>query len=188
MNNDHFWNIGVDEDGHHQFVQTVATNDSDKSLETNAALATAMDLVYYSRFKTSTESVDQQDCQPFAVNNSDVMQLLGIRACAVFDFVNIVGAQTLKYTHNVTSVTRQATGKYTINFASNLPSTSYLVLGGGMRSSATPANTVLLDVGVQNAPAVGTIKKVGSVQIFTTRAESGVLVDPLQAWIVCFGG
>ena len=52
------------------------------------------------------------------------MQLLGIRACALFNFVDIVGAQTIKYAHNVTSVTRSATGTYTVTFSSALPSTS----------------------------------------------------------------
>lgn len=184
MNVDHYWNIGINEDGHHKFVQTVATNDSDKTVATNPTLATGMDLVYYSRFKTASESVDQQDCQPFALTSAtDVMQVLGIRACVLFNVSG--GTATIKYQHNVSSVSRTAQGKFTITYTNALPSTSYLVLGGGLRNNS---NSNALVVSIQSTTSLSSTKGTGSCKILTVRAETGALTDPYQAWIMCFGG
>ena len=186
---DHFWDAGGTKDGHHQFVQTEATNIDDTSLETNATLATGMDGVYYSRFKTSTESTAQQDCQPYFINETgggpttNILQLLGIRACVVFN-VTASAISSTPYKHNVSSVSRNATGDYTISFSTSLPSINYLAFSGGLRDNAT--NRELFSC-VRGDTTIGASKKVGSCRIITSTA-SGSLVDPLQVWFVCFGG
>ena len=197
MNVDHFWNIGTDEDGHHKYVQTVATNDDVPSVITDPTLATGMDLVYYSRFKTATEATaaGAQTCQPFALNNTSIMQLLGIQACAVFNVDQSTPfAVTIVYKYNVSTVVREnsttpatssATGNYTINFTNNLPSNGYLVLGGGIRYNSTNGG---LFVGVQSNTTVNSVKSLSSCKIITVRNESASLVDPLQVWVVMFGG
>lgn len=181
MNKDHYWKIGVDEDGHHQFMQTVATNDDDSSLETNPSLDTGMDLVYFSRFKTATESVTQQDTQPYAsnVDTTGIMQLLGMRACALFNVVG--GVVTVVYKHNVTSVTRTSGGAFTVAFDHDLPSADYLVLGGGIDPSGNSGINVSVPSPVSN-------KAVGSCKIIALHIGSGVPTDALQAWVIMFGG
>ena len=187
LNNDHFWNIGVDEDGHHQWANMVATNDADTSLQTNASLATGMDGNFYARFTTATESVNFQDCLPYFINNASVLQILGIRAAVLFNFVNIVGAQTMLYTHNVASVSRLSTGKFFITYTAALPSASYLVFSGGIPEQSSVTSPGILISSIERSVAVGTNKTAASCTIITGTSDDG-LVDPLQAWLVCFGG
>lgn len=189
MSADHFWDAGGTKDGHHQFVQTVATNKSNLTMETNASLAGGMDGVFYSRFKTEDESKAQQDCQPYFINETgvgpttNVLQLLGIRACVVFNFTAGVITST-PYSHNVSSVFKNATGDYTIFFSTALPSVNYLAFSGGVRSSTGNRE---LDSCVKGDTTLTTYKKVSECTILTFSA-SGSEVDPLQAWFVCFGG
>lgn len=196
MNNDHFWNIGANEDGHHQFVQTMATNDADKTIQTNPELSTDMDLVYYSRFKTALESVAQQDCQPFVKNIAGanplflngVMQLLAIRACVVW---NIAAGpdptnQTIVYSHNVSTVARQIDGRYKINFTTAVPSDNYVAWGGGMGVSDNSTFNSLYG-SVSSGASVAARKSTISC-IFMMRNQAGTLANALQGWFVCFGG
>lgn len=176
LNLDHFWNIDGTKDGHHQFVQTEATNTADSSLETNASLAAAMNLVYFSRFKTATESVTQQDVQPYASNkdNTGVMQLLGIRACVLFSIDGSTGVATILYKHNVSSIT--GTTPYTVVFDHQLPSKDYMVLAGGI------------------GDANGLPMYAGAVRPLSSKTVSSCLISysskaqPWQMWAVMFGG
>jgi len=185
---DHYFNDGVDQDGHHRFVQTEATNDADKSLQTNATLATAMDLAFFSRFKTPTESTAQQDAQPYAISQNStatatsVMQILGIRACAVFNAAG--GVVTLVYSHNVTSVSKIVNGTFQLNFTNALPSNDYLVFGGGIKDT-NDGGAVYYSVKGANSvnAAKSTTRVIGNI-----RDNNGVLSNPIQGWVVCFGG
>jgi len=181
MNKDHFWNIGANEDGHHQFAQMQSTNVDDPTLATNPTLATGMDLVYYTRKKIAAESTSQQDMQPFARTTGAIMQLLGIRAMALFD-VN----GTLAYAHNVTSVTHQATGRYSVAFTTALPSDNYAVIGGGMANTSNSTFTPM-QVGQSSGASVAARKNTTSAIILCS-ISGGTLADPLQAWVIMFGG
>ena len=193
LNKDHFWNIGVDEDGHHKWAQMVATNDTNKALPTNAVNATGMDLTYFTRYKTSAESTAQQDSQPFAVAQSSVipfpqavLQLLGIRAMAVFNHVAGNVAQSIVYQHNVSSVTRIADGTYGVVYTNSLPSDNYLVLGGGMKSTSNAVFEPLF-FSVSSAATVAARKRTVDVLILTSSA-GGTLINGIQTWLICFGG
>ena len=195
LNKDHYWNIGVNEDGRHKWVNTVATNDVDPTIATNAPLAAGMDLLYFSRLKTATEATTAaaRNCQPFVKNlspvgeitpwSAGVMQLLGIRAMALFNPVAGNVAQTLVYSHNVTSVIRQTAGRYSINFTNAMPSDDYLILGGGI--SSVDIDTPCL------FSASGTTLGNKNVNQAIFILKSGVSTannDILQGWIICFGG
>lgn len=193
MNEDHFWNKGLLKDGHHKWAQMEATNDADKTLQTNPALATDMDLVYFTRYKTALESIVQQDSQPFAINQGSVapfpqavLQLLGIRAMVVFNSVPGNVAQTIVYHHNVTSVVRQIEGRFQITYASPLPSSNYLLIGGAMGNSA---NNVFTPMGLSvSSGASVAARKNALAAVFLTYAGAGTLTDGLQTWLICFGG
>jgi len=47
MNNDHFWNIGADEDGHHRAVNMMNYADTATGAPADAPIATGFDGVYY---------------------------------------------------------------------------------------------------------------------------------------------
>ena len=167
MENDHFWNTGGKE-GRHQFAQMP----KDETVG-GPVLGANMDLVYYAK------EIAGFDIQPF-VKNTAVMQLLGIRALALFNVAG--GVVTLVYSHNVTSVTRASTGKYTVNFTTNLPTVNYLVLGNGVRGSD---GGIL--VSIQGNATIGNVKKVDKCLI-NSYTQNGNLVDPTQVWVVFFGG
>jgi hypothetical protein len=81
-----------------------------------------MEGAVYLKAKSTTESPDNQDVQPFFINNqavgvpgvTQISQLLGIRACACFEVFG--GVVTLKYTQNITSVARASVGIFTATF------------------------------------------------------------------------
>ena len=182
MNVDHFWDIGVNEDGHHKYAQMPKYKAG--GLPSDPALAAGMDLAFFSKEKTAVESPAQQDVQPFAINSTNTMQLLGIRACGSFSINNATGAITYNYLHNVTSVTRTAKGKYTVTYTNALPSTAYLVLATGMRYNA--GDDKLTNISVASSLA-GTTKTTALVKLIAS-AMTGDLIDPLQIYFVCFGG
>jgi len=190
MNLDHYWNADADLDGHHKFAQMTQVGSA--ASPADPVIQAGIDLVYYCRTKTTTESPSHQDVQPFTVSditNPQVMQLLGIRAMGVFS-VSGAGAITLNYTHNLTSVSRlplATTGQFRANFANALPSVNYLILGGAI-SNVNDVNS-LLDFNVCGATALATVKSASSFR-FQTRTTGGnpTLADPLQCWFVVFGG
>lgn len=197
LNKDHFWNIGIDQNGHHRFAQMESTNDANKTLPTNAVLATAMDLVYYNRFKTPVEAIDlgAQNAQPYAISDpgSKVLQLLGIRAMVLFTVAG--GVPTIRYHHNIKpiagtpatdGVERISAGRFAIRFAINLPSNDYLVCGGAQKN-APFANAEPINACVGSGPGLGNGKAVHEVS-YLTFLPDGTKIDPFECWLICFGG
>lgn len=188
---DHFFNEGSDEDGHHKWAQMVATNDANKSLQTNMTLAAGIDASYFTRFMTpgETNSVGTEaNTQPFFVSqnstipNESIMQLLGIRACAVFNVVG--GVVTVVYKFNMTSVARTAQGKYTATYTNSLPSNAYMVLGGAIYNGGI---SNILSLNVIGGTDLVNNKNVSQCLLRIT-TETNTTADPLQAWFICFGG
>lgn len=179
---DHFWNVGSDEDGRHRFIQSPAFTVG--SLPVDPVLGTGMDSVTYSKLKLVAESTSQQDVQPFFRNASAIMQILGIRACAVFD-VSGSGTVTMRYSHNGT-VTRDAHGNFRMTFDTALPSRNYLMLGGGIRDSSSSSEVAVF------APTAGSTvadsKSTTRCLFNFVTGATGALTDPIQGWVVCFGG
>lgn len=183
LNVDHYWNIGTNEDGHHKYVQMPETQTG--GTPSDPTIAAGMDLVYYAKQKTSTESPAQQDVQPYALNSSDVMQVLGIRACCLLQLSPGFNLPFLiKYSHNIASFSRVSTGNYKFTFSNALPSANYLVLANGFPNSNT-ANA--LSVSLPPFSSTSALKNVNNVTI-AAKNESGTSVDPLEVWMVCFGG
>jgi hypothetical protein len=175
---DHFWAVDPNLDGRHRFIQSPAFTVG--GLPTDPVLGAGMSSVLYSKLKVVAESAAQQDVQPFFRNASQIMQVLGIRACAVFDVDGVIA-----YAHNITSVVKTATGLYTVTFANAFPSNAYLVMGSAIRSDASADRD--LSVNVQSAVALATSKATTFVKVMT-KTFSGDLANPIQAWLVCFGG
>lgn len=172
---DHYWDIGTNEDGHHRAVQFKNYEDSFSGAPTDPTLATDMVLALYARDGTG-----------FMRNAAQIMQLLGIRALAVFD--NVAGnnvAQTLTVSHNVTSVTRQATGRFSVIYTNALPNDNYLVLGGGMQSTDNSTFNPL-SLSVSSAASVAARKNTTGMIILTHVGST--LTNQLQGWFICFGG
>ncbi len=172
---DHFWNIGVNEDGHHRAVQMMDYADTYVGAPANPTLSADMDLAVFARTIGST-------IQPMARNGVSIMQLLGIKAYAVFN--NVAGnvPQTLVSSYNVTSVARQVTGRFIVTYATALDTSNYLVLGGGMSSLGIDNICTFSCTGIDL-----TQKNVNNVLF---QLYSGLTVNNSirQGWFVVFGG
>jgi len=182
LNVDHQWHVGTDEDGHHKFAQMAGYETG--GTPDDPTLATGMDLVYFAKLKTAAEAVAQQDVQPFARVSTNIMQLLGIRAMALFDVSG--GVATLKYGHNIASVAWQATGRFLITYTNALPSINYLVLGGAIKNTGATSYETLI-AGVSGGVSVLSVKNTANC-LCVTKDTSGAANEPTQAWFVMFGG
>jgi len=178
---DHFWNVGSNEDGRHRFMQSPAFTVG--GLPVDPVLGAGMDSVFYSKLKLAAESTSQQDVQPFFRNASAIMQVLGIRACAVFDVSG--GVVTMRYSHNGT-VTRDAQGKFRLTFVTALPSRNYLILGSGVRDTSSSSDVVIF--APRGAETVTDSKSTTRCLFNFVSDTAGNLLDPLQGCVVVFGG
>lgn len=202
MNKDHFWNAGIDQNGHHRFAQMEATNDANKSLPTNAVLATAMDLVYFNRFKTPGETGSpgspnplSENSQPFVISqganapfDQKILQLLGIRACAVFNLsLTNPFPLTVVYHHNLSTITKTASSPFifTATFDIALPTANYLVFGGGMGATGSGYANFQMGTGNTLAPAKTIAQTIFG---FFNSSNPPLTILPIQGWIMMFGG
>lgn len=188
MNIDHFWNIGDDEDGHHKFAQMPKYEDGAVATPTSPTIAAGMDLAYFARLKTAIEATAQQDVQPYIRNASAIMQVLGIRACGVFNVAG--GVSTTVYSHNCT-IARTGTGRFTATFTDALPSVNYIFFGGGVAGTTTTNDIVTCEVEANTA--LNAVKTVNIVKFRTILLTGGsaptrTSLDPLQGYFVVFGG
>lgn len=172
---DHFWNIGVNEDGHHRAVQMIDYADTYVGAPASPALAADMDLAIFAR--TIGSSIE-----PMARNGVSIMQLLGIKAYAVFN--NVAGnvAQTLVSSYNVTSVARQATGRFIVTYATALDSSNYLVLGGGMSSAGID------NICTFSCTGIDLTQKNTTNVLFNLYSGLTANNNIRQGWFVVFGG
>src|SRR3990167_9364010 len=103
LNKDHYWNIGVNEDGHHRFVQNPISGTV--AVPTNPTLATGMNGVYYLKNKTAIESTAVQKAEPFhltQVGATNHILQLGFRVLVVFQGDNTPITQAeVTYSHNI---------------------------------------------------------------------------------------
>ena len=92
------------------------------------------------------------------------------------NFNGITG--TIRSSYNVTSITKNSTGDYTIIYTTALPDANYAVIGMGA------GDTVYASYGVyvqqKSAPTTSSCA-------ITTRSNAGVYVDPITVNLVVFG-
>jgi hypothetical protein len=76
-------------------------------------------------------------------------------------WVNFVGSSspTINASYNVSSVTYNSTGNYTVNFATAMPNANYITLGGCLEATSDgtlPTNRVVAPT--RTAPLVGSVR------------------------------
>jgi hypothetical protein len=90
---------------------------------------------------------------------------------------------TVNASFNVSSVTRNGTGYYTINLTTSMPSASYSALAS---TSTNPANAVQIASVFWSQPANNYIApRAGAYEVSTTN-ESGAAVDSLYVFSAVF--
>ncbi len=92
--------------------------------------------------------------------------IFGVRAWVNFDGSGSVGSQTIRGSGNISSVTKNATGDYTITFVSAMPDANYCIQGMARTPSAAN-DDVALNIKYNTTPGTG------SFTIVTARYGTG---------------
>jgi hypothetical protein len=94
--------------------------------------------------------------------------------CRAWVNFNGVTTATIRGSFNVSSVTRNTTGDFTINFTNAMADTNYSYIGVGRRNSATP---LIIAFSIPNTTAYDPLTT--SVR-FQTRSDASGAEDPLN--------
>lgn len=200
---DHYWNQGAPFDSRHRFINMPGFTIS--GVATDPVIGSLMGGTAYFKQKSITDSPDNQDIQAFFKNRGlnaagppdQVMQLLGIRACMLFDVGPIVSPVTNiiltpKYSHNCSIDGGRFSGigfnnvSFKINFTVALPTKKYLVFGGSVgRSGGTFPNVVAVQVDTDSN--TNNVKTTNFVTMVINDTATPTRI-PVQVWMVCFGG
>lgn len=90
--------------------------------------------------------------------------------------------QTIRDSYNVSSVFKNGTGDFTVNFASALANANYSVTGSSTSQASTALNALY-------AADSATVRSISSFRIFTSCWTTGpVAQDPPYCSIAIFGG
>ena len=90
-------------------------------------------------------------------------------------WVNFVGSSgSVNASFNVSSVTRNGTGDYTINFTTAMPNVNYAFAGS---MAAGSSSTI-----VSMAESASTARTTSLFRIYTG-TQGAVLIDPVNAWV-----
>jgi len=183
MNLDHYWNAGGTDDGHHKWAQM-----KDLTTDPKLSLIAGDYGMICAKAKAAAESPDNQDIQPFYVNentnapvSTQLMQLMGIRSCGLVTITpGAPPTVVTNYSHNMTSITYVETGVYTVTFPL-LPTANYLPFVMALRNGAA---------GLSAYATIGaTTKTTTGFNILVQRQEDiSTRTDPAQLWYFVFGG
>jgi hypothetical protein len=82
--------------------------------------------------------------------------------------------QTIRSSYNVSSVTKNGTGDYTVNFQTAMADANYSVIHGGSFSAATMGRTIATQTG-------------SSIQIGVRNSNTGLVGDDSAVHVAIFG-
>lgn len=170
-------------EANHQFNDTAATNDGYHiNMKMLPQATPANDNTVGQPFVNSVDGTGNLWWKDANNNVYQVTPTLPIRASVTFTVSgttpSIAGTPL-----NVSSVVRDSSGLYTINFTTALPSINYQTHGISQPSGTDRTSNVMLRGGasLSVAQAVGSVK----IQI---QNSSGSNTDPVSCCVTCFGG
>jgi hypothetical protein len=77
--------------------------------------------------------------------------------CRAWVNFNGTGTPAIRASGNVSTITDNGTGDYTVNFTSNLPDADYAVTFGG-RGNSTDDNEISISIDRDNAPLISSVR------------------------------
>lgn len=187
---DHYWAVDSNLDGRHRYINMPAYTISGAIAD--PVIGASCQSVTYTKTKTALESAFQQDVQPFFRNGTGIMQILGIRACILFDLtpaspITDPPTCTVKYSHNAELVAGglgvvNNARTFQLNFSPALPSPNYFVYADSI-PRATSTHQIPI---VSNSNTLADVKAENFLKMTLDPSNNSSL--PLQIWVVCFGG
>jgi len=99
---------------------------------------------------------------------------------------NGTGTVAIRASGNVSSITDNGTGDYTVNFTTAMPDIDYTVCASGMRNTAyaTSANTII--VGLKSNTTYSSNFSTGSFTITTHLPSTAAEADPIAVCVSIF--
>lgn len=79
--------------------------------------------------------------------------------------------------YNVTSVTRNGAGDYTVNFTTSFATANYVCVANSVNS----ANNTFMEINGATPPTVS------AIHLFAINSFAGAVVDPVSVMVVCYG-
>jgi len=106
--------------------------------------------------------------------------------CRAWVNFNGTGTVAIRASGNVSSITDNGTGDYTVNFTTAMPDVNYTVCALGMRNSAyaTGANTII--VGLKSNTTYSSNFSTGSFTITTHLPSTAAEADPIAVCVSIF--
>ena len=98
--------------------------------------------------------------------------------CYAWVNFNGTGTVAIRASGNVSSITDNGTGNYTVNFTTTMPDADYAISGSASRASATGSMSFL-------GPSATTTYTIAACQILTAN-DSGAVEDSLRASVAIF--
>jgi hypothetical protein len=121
-------------------------------------------------------TLSTQEYIPTALNASGSAPIYAARAWVNF---NGTGTVAIRASGNVSSITDNGTGDYTVNFTTAMPDANFSALASASANNNAPGSSIAVyDVIVNNTAT-------GSVRIGTTNA-AGTLLDFLNLYVTIF--
>jgi len=117
----------------------------------------------------------------FRMNATGSAPLFGVRAWCTFDGT-VAGTNAPTAGGNVTSVTRNGAGDYTLNFTTALPNANYAVSGTVTGSSTSH---LIVQISAASAGSAPTLKSTTQCEVFTANGSGAT--DPKQVTILVIG-
>lgn len=202
MKLDHFWNE-ANLEGRHNIVHMPKQETGGNPVDPTS-LPTGLDGAVYVKKKTAIESPNNEDVQLFYLNEATInavpdvpfaMQLLGIRACGLFDpSSGSIGQSKVLYSHNLNSqtdptvgISRESAGTYLITFANELPSNKYLILGGATPNESNTSPPTISSTAFFHLNKSDT-KTTTQFRFITFKGSTNTPIDGQLCWFLVFGG
>lgn len=140
---------------------------------------------------TAATQAEQETGSATNVFTTPGRQQFHTSAAKVWVIFNGTGTPTAGGSYNLSSITDNGVGDYTINFTTAFSGTGYACLFGG-ESAISSSDVAVMTLGVKTGTTLGTAaasKLVGSVRIlnrYVTPAGQGEF-DPVTACMACYG-
>lgn len=106
--------------------------------------------------------------------------------CRAWVNFNGTGTVAIRASGNVSSITDNGTGDYTVNLTTTMPDTNYIVCATGMRNTAYAANANTVIIGLKSNTTYSSNFSTGNFSITSNLHTDATSVDPLAICVSVF--
>jgi|LakMenE18May11ns_1017448.scaffolds.fasta_scaffold9783947_3 hypothetical protein len=134
---------------------------------------------------SATQTLTNKTLTTPSINSAQFATVSGtapIYPCRAWINLNGVGTVAIRSSGNVTSITDNGTGDYTITFTTAMPDANYSVAGAA-RYDGTANSIAIRYLGIVNSGSLGSDMSTSSVRV-NIGYQNGLLEDPIVATVI----